>query len=129
MSALDLDVRIRQLVQNTGHRLTSLDAHHHLPELRVRADPDRGRRHPPVHRPHTPQLMREPEHRPRRRIERGHRQQIEPDTGAEVAGTNVSVEDETAIKIATAAALTHQNAPLAPTTRQAAAAAPDHTSR
>jgi hypothetical protein len=38
--------------------------------------------------------MRKAEHRPRRRIERRRRQQVEPDTGAEVVGTNVSVEDE-----------------------------------
>jgi hypothetical protein len=38
--------------------------------------------------------IRTPEHRLRRRIEAGRRQQVEPDTGAEVVGTKVSVEDE-----------------------------------
>jgi hypothetical protein len=94
----NLDIRVRQLVQDACDRLAPLDAHHHLPELRVRAEPyphpDRRVRHPPMHRPHPAELMREPHHRPRRRIEAGRRQQLEPDTGAEVEGTEVSVEDE-----------------------------------
>jgi hypothetical protein len=47
-----------------------------------------------VHRPRPAELVREREHRLRRRVEGSRRQEVEPDTGAEVVGTEVSVEDE-----------------------------------
>ncbi|GAA3549977.1 hypothetical protein GCM10022222_36910 [Amycolatopsis ultiminotia] len=96
--AADFHLRIAELVQHPGDRLPPFDAHDHFPEIRVGAEPDPDAddrtRHPAVHRTRPAQLMGERQNSRQRRIEGGCRQQVVADTRAEVAGTDVSVEDK-----------------------------------